>query len=374
MTLEVAGRQIQVNQSKRLPRKTVSVSTSLRSKRFQSSYWAKVRTEAEKRLKVPSFPSPSPVIHFFCSCPSFLDEPREETLATQASLNNLQYPTDNFHNEAVSTEIIWQDLWIRDLKTIGITGVKCSIFLPSSLAIIVSWIVGRNKKLIFKFTVSQELDQRARRVASFGGGGGYAGVCFYSRKESTVSVNVIVNPAVGMWNFLLEILSFSVFFGFSILNQIISGQLLHEGKIFSVGYTSHNCMDFLLDLVTEGVSKSYPICTVLSPPASPRNDVHANHTSFSLHFNEWKRFSACHLSTEGLACVKVFCPVRKQENFWSHEQVGVTSCYDLEIITMRAIESNVWWRPSFTPTEDSCRLTQASFSLATLLVLNFAGL
>ena len=35
---------------------------------------------------VPSFPSPSPVIHFFfCSCPSFLDEPREETLATQAT-------------------------------------------------------------------------------------------------------------------------------------------------------------------------------------------------------------------------------------------------------------------------------------------------
>ena len=33
----------------------------------------------------PSFPSPSPVIHFFfCSCPNFLDEPREETLATQA--------------------------------------------------------------------------------------------------------------------------------------------------------------------------------------------------------------------------------------------------------------------------------------------------
>ena len=35
---------------------------------------------------VPSFPSPSPVINFFCSCPSFLDEPREETLATQARL------------------------------------------------------------------------------------------------------------------------------------------------------------------------------------------------------------------------------------------------------------------------------------------------
>ena len=35
---------------------------------------------------VPSFPSPSPVIHFFfCSCLSCVDEPREETLAAQAS-------------------------------------------------------------------------------------------------------------------------------------------------------------------------------------------------------------------------------------------------------------------------------------------------
>ena len=46
--------------------------SSLRSKRFQSSYCAKVRAEAKKI--------------FFCSCPSFLDEPREETLATQASI------------------------------------------------------------------------------------------------------------------------------------------------------------------------------------------------------------------------------------------------------------------------------------------------
>ena len=30
------------------------------------------------------------------------------------------------------------------------------------------------------------------------GGEGYAGVCFYSRKESTVSVYVIVNPAAGV--------------------------------------------------------------------------------------------------------------------------------------------------------------------------------
>ena len=51
--------------------------SSLRSKRFQSSYCAKVR----------AFPSPFPVIHFFFrSCPSFLDEPRKETLATQATM------------------------------------------------------------------------------------------------------------------------------------------------------------------------------------------------------------------------------------------------------------------------------------------------
>ena len=57
--------------------------TSLRSKRFQSSYYAKVRAEAKKK----AFPSPSPVIQFFfCSGPGFLDEPREETLATQATV------------------------------------------------------------------------------------------------------------------------------------------------------------------------------------------------------------------------------------------------------------------------------------------------
>ena len=39
-----------------------------------------------RKLRAESFPSPSPVSHsFFCSCPSFLDEPREETLATQAT-------------------------------------------------------------------------------------------------------------------------------------------------------------------------------------------------------------------------------------------------------------------------------------------------
>ena len=39
-----------------------------------------------ERKQKKRFSSPSPVIHFFfCSCPSFLDEPREETLATQAS-------------------------------------------------------------------------------------------------------------------------------------------------------------------------------------------------------------------------------------------------------------------------------------------------
>ena len=259
--------------------------------------------------------------------------------------------------------------WKRESDPpVGITGVKCSILRFSCRR-----AEGTKQETHLQVYCFIRTWPKRRRVAS-SGGEGYAGVCFYSRKESTVSVYVIVNPAGRVWNFLQEIFSFSVFFGFSILNQIISGQLLRERKLFSAGYTSYKCMDFWLDLVTDGVSKSYPICSVFSRPASPQNDVHANHTSFSLHFYEWKRFSACHLSTQGLACVQVLFPVQKQENFWSHEQVGVTSCFNLEIITMRAIESNVWWRPSFTPTEDSCCLTQASFSLATLLILNFAGL
>ena len=72
-------------------------SHSLRSKRFKSSYCAKVRAEAKKKvegggagekrkLSGSFFPLPLPCdSFFFCSSPSFLDEPREETLATQAT-------------------------------------------------------------------------------------------------------------------------------------------------------------------------------------------------------------------------------------------------------------------------------------------------
>ena len=73
---------------------TVLILVSLRSKRFQSSYRAKVRAEAKKKVeggggeekrKGSFIPLPLPRhSFFFCSCPSFLDEPREETLATQA--------------------------------------------------------------------------------------------------------------------------------------------------------------------------------------------------------------------------------------------------------------------------------------------------
>ena len=43
----------------------------------------------QKKVELRS-PPPPPLLIFFCSCPSFLDEPREETLATQAT-----YPLDS---------------------------------------------------------------------------------------------------------------------------------------------------------------------------------------------------------------------------------------------------------------------------------------
>ena len=81
--------------------------TSLRSKRFQLSYCAKVRAEAkqkvegggggEKRRFLLS-PPPPPSFIFFRSCPSFLDEPREETLATQAKKKHMMFVCAHNHD------------------------------------------------------------------------------------------------------------------------------------------------------------------------------------------------------------------------------------------------------------------------------------
>ena len=131
-----------------------------------------------------------------------------------------------------------------------------TIFLPSSWG---DETRNSSSSLLFHKNLTEEETCRF-----FRGGEGYAGVCFYSRKESTVSVYVIVNPAGGVWNCLLEILSFSVFFGFSILNQIISGQLHRQRKLFSAGYTSYKCMDFWLDLVTDGVSNASLVQSALA--------------------------------------------------------------------------------------------------------------
>ena len=83
---------------------------SLRSKRFQSSYCAKVSngviarrfpmellreslSGSKKKVEGSFIPLPLPRhSFFFCSCPSFLDEPREETLATQAKANTSTNP------------------------------------------------------------------------------------------------------------------------------------------------------------------------------------------------------------------------------------------------------------------------------------------
>ena len=69
---------------------------SLRSKRFQSSYRAKVRAGAKKNggrgrgrgEEVPSFPSSSPVIpFFFCSRPNFVDELARKLLLRRLTLS-----------------------------------------------------------------------------------------------------------------------------------------------------------------------------------------------------------------------------------------------------------------------------------------------
>ena len=69
---------------------------SLRSKRFQSSYRAKVRAGAKKKggrgrgrgEEVPSFPSSSPVIpFFFCSRPNFVDELARKRLLRRLTLS-----------------------------------------------------------------------------------------------------------------------------------------------------------------------------------------------------------------------------------------------------------------------------------------------
>lgn len=97
--------------------------------------------------------------------------------------------------------------WKRESDPpLGITGVKCSILQFSCRR-----AEGTKQETHLQVYCFIRTWPTRRRVAS-SGGEGYAGVCFYSRKESTVSVYVIVNPAAGVWNFLLEILSFSVLF------------------------------------------------------------------------------------------------------------------------------------------------------------------
>ena len=53
-------------------------------------------------------PPPPPSFIFFCSCPSFLDEPREEALATQATsslaINGSEFP--NHHLAIPSYTVI----------------------------------------------------------------------------------------------------------------------------------------------------------------------------------------------------------------------------------------------------------------------------
>ena len=62
---------------------------------------------------VPSFPCPSPVIHFFFFFALLLDEPREETLATQATRTHSQILSGHLallplHEPCVTMQEPWQ--------------------------------------------------------------------------------------------------------------------------------------------------------------------------------------------------------------------------------------------------------------------------
>ena len=64
-----------------------SVSSRVIARKSERKQKKKVEGGGEKRKqRFALSPPPPPSFIFFCSCPSFLDEPREETLATQATV------------------------------------------------------------------------------------------------------------------------------------------------------------------------------------------------------------------------------------------------------------------------------------------------
>ena len=112
---------------------------SLRSKRFQSSYCAKVRAEAKEKV----FPSPFPVIHFFfCSCPSFLDQPREETLATQAkfldelSSQQVVDRLNKFSNACLKDNAYDVDDAVKDLSDVVFSVAEATLPVKSGLPVL----------------------------------------------------------------------------------------------------------------------------------------------------------------------------------------------------------------------------------------------
>ena len=74
-----------------------------------------IARKLERKQKKVCSPPPPPSFIFFCSCPSFLDEPREETLATQA--NDAQdWFSENYRNKLSDYLIVSSNLLLTFRK------------------------------------------------------------------------------------------------------------------------------------------------------------------------------------------------------------------------------------------------------------------
>ena len=181
---------------------------SLRSKRFQSSYCAKVRAGAKKKggrgrgrgEEFPSFPSPSPVIpFFFCSRPNFLDElARKRLLRMLGKCDSRRYSFRGFSENVAVTETSYQILEVRNIG--GVVRKRLKRFHSFSLLFITGKV---NEKI--DFMVDARKAGRGRLTGKLTGVKYHTDVEVIDLKDGTYACHYLV-PQPGayvlslMWN------------------------------------------------------------------------------------------------------------------------------------------------------------------------------